>query len=188
MAERINEDLGNSSMGGTVDVENFSPALFKDLSTEQIIELMSILQQAFGADQAALLQLVPESMRGQLEALMRGLDAAGGGDGGDGSNPDGDEAGGGSGGTTGGGRRGGRDRGRGDRSDVRSDEDQSDPQPDDESGAGMGAQPGGTEGAAPANDEAAPAEDEQTNPRQPGGRRGGSRQPNNPRRGAGRGG
>jgi hypothetical protein len=85
LADRINEDLGSSSIGNSVDVENFSPAVFKDLTLEQLVELLSILQQAFGTDQATLLQLVPESMRGQLQALLAGLGADANDESGDGS-------------------------------------------------------------------------------------------------------
>lgn len=119
VAERINGQLQDSGVGQALDLENFDPSVFKDMSMEELVELLSILQQAFGTDQSALLQLVPESMRGQLAAIMRGLES---GDGGEGT---GDETGGGTGGTgggsgtggdgagDGGGRRGGRDRGRG---------------------------------------------------------------------------
>jgi len=114
IAQRINDQVANSATGlDGVDVENFSPALFKDLTPEQLVELLSILQQAFGADQSALLQLVPESMRGQLQALMRGLDTGGTGDEGTGDQTGGGDTGGGTGGAGDGGNRGGgRDTGR----------------------------------------------------------------------------
>jgi len=116
LAERINGELEGSSIGGAIDVDNFSPAVFKDLSLEQLVELLSILQQAFGADQAALMQLVPESMRGQLQALLAGLDDGGEDDDGSGDTPggtpgEGDSTGGD--GRGGNGGEGGRDRPRG---------------------------------------------------------------------------
>jgi hypothetical protein len=81
IADTINEELQNSGVGGGLDVENFNPAVFKDLDLEQLVELIGILQNAFGADQSALLALVPADVRPQLAALLAGLDATGDDDG-----------------------------------------------------------------------------------------------------------
>lgn len=110
LADRINEQIAQSSLGGTLDVENFDPSIFKDLELEQLLELITILQQAFGADQSALLELIPENMRPQLAALLKGLEAEGdtGGDDDDGGDAD-----------SGDGARGGR----GDRRDRATDDD-----------------------------------------------------------------
>jgi hypothetical protein len=118
IADTINEELQNSGVGGGLDVENFNPAVFKDLDLEQLVELIGILQNAFGADQSALLALVPADVRPQLAALLAGLDATGGDDGsGDGTGTSGgsDTGGGSSDDGRGGSDAGGNDRGSDDR-------------------------------------------------------------------------
>ncbi|MCB9850579.1 MAG: hypothetical protein H6817_07725 [Phycisphaerales bacterium] len=83
IADKIDEQLANSTLSGTLDVNNFDPSVFRDLDIDQLAELLGILQQAYGVDQSALMQIVPEEMRSQLNALLSGLDALSGGDGSD---------------------------------------------------------------------------------------------------------
>ncbi len=185
IAEKVNEDLQEAGLAdGGLDVENFNPAVFKDLEVDQLLQLLSILQQAYGVDQSALMQMVPEEVRPQLQALLEGLDDGTDGDGdGDGDGVEG--AGGGSGGAQdaagggrGGGRRGGADGGRAGREGRRGGRDAGREGPRRDRSDDGGFDDGGFDdgnNAGPADDEAAPT--------RRGGNRGGNRGGGRERRG-----
>lgn len=82
-ADEINQDLAGVG-DGMLDVRQFDPSLFRDLSLDQIVQLMPTLMQAFNIEQSALMNMVPPELRSQLEQLLSEFQD-------DGSLPDGDD-------------------------------------------------------------------------------------------------
>jgi len=99
-AEDLNNQLADLT-GGAVDVREFSPSVFQNLSMEDMLALMPALMNAFGVDQSAIMQMIPAEVRPQVEELLSQLAESGAdtGDTGDtGADQAGDGATGGSGG------------------------------------------------------------------------------------------
>ena len=74
VAEKLNEDLAGM-VGTDIDVHDFNPAIFRDLEMEEIAVVLPTLMQAFGMQQADILNLVPAEMRPQLESWLANQDS-----------------------------------------------------------------------------------------------------------------
>jgi len=93
-ADDINNQLADLT-GGAVDVREFDPSIFQNLSPEELAGLAEMLINQMGADASALMQLLPPQARGMLQPFLEDLQGAlddGSGDTGDdgAANPVGD--------------------------------------------------------------------------------------------------
>lgn len=93
-ADNINDQLGDLT-GGAVDVRDFDPSIFQNLTPKELEQLAGMLINQMGADASALMQLLPPQARGMLQPFLEELQGSlddGSGESGDdgGANPVGD--------------------------------------------------------------------------------------------------
>ncbi len=93
-AAEINEQL-SAVGGGTVNVNELNPAMFRDMSMEELLEVLPVLMPALGVGEESILNMVPAEVRPLLEAIFAEQrneadgDSGNGNDSGDGSGGDG---------------------------------------------------------------------------------------------------
>lgn len=121
-AAEINDQLSVVG-GGSVNVNELNPAMFRDMSMEELLEVLPVLMPALGVGEESVLNMVPAEIRPLLETIFAEQRAEAGGesdgtesgDGGTGDTGTGDDsAGGGSGDGAAGDDGGGADDGLGD--------------------------------------------------------------------------
>jgi hypothetical protein len=80
IAEKMNEDLANAGING-FDVHDFNPTIFRDMDLEQLQEVLPIFMQAFDMTASQLVNMLPQNMRGEVQAWLDSIaDDAGLGD------------------------------------------------------------------------------------------------------------
>ncbi|GJM26302.1 MAG: hypothetical protein DHS20C16_27170 [Phycisphaerae bacterium] len=68
-AADINEQLSTVG-GGAVDVNQLNPAMFRDMSMEELLEVLPVLMPALGVGEDSILNMVPAEIRPLLEAIF----------------------------------------------------------------------------------------------------------------------
>jgi hypothetical protein len=96
-AAEINEQLSGVG-GGAVDVNALNPAMFRDMSMEELLEVLPVLMPALGVGEESVLNMVPAEIRPLLEAIFAEQRAESGGNSDEGDSGDGSSGDGGSGG------------------------------------------------------------------------------------------
>lgn len=74
-ADNINEQLAELT-GGAVDVREFDPSVFQNLSTEELAGLAQLMLGEMGGDASALMQLIPPQARDMLAPFLQELEDA----------------------------------------------------------------------------------------------------------------
>ncbi|NOX58832.1 MAG: hypothetical protein GXP29_08245, partial [Planctomycetes bacterium] len=83
-AEEINLQLADVG-GGLIDVNELNPAMFRDMSMEELLEVLPVLMPALGVGAESMLNMVPAELRPVVEAMIAAQAAGGDGSSGDGS-------------------------------------------------------------------------------------------------------
>ncbi len=87
-AAEINDQLSVVG-GGSVNVNELNPAMFRDMSMEELLEVLPVLMPALGVGEDSILNMVPAEIRPLLEAIFAEQRNEADGNSGDGDSGDG---------------------------------------------------------------------------------------------------